>query len=166
VKFQPNNPNYQIMNNNLFSIVRLSRARLAAFVALASVPLTAYAIYDSYGEFYNYVSVGYNSSSSSSSSSSNNGVLLVGYYNAMASSSGSSSSSGSMAVGSYNVIYDRGSVVIGTWNKNTNGDELLILGNGTYSVPSNAMEVFKNGNVNVQGAITCAAGGDIPMYGE
>ena len=46
-------------------------------------------------------------------------------------------------------------------------DPLFEIGNGYENwVPSNALTVYKNGNMDVQGAITCAPGGDIPMFGE
>ncbi len=46
-------------------------------------------------------------------------------------------------------------------------DPLFEIGNGTDSANrSNAITVYKNGNMDVQGAITCAPGGDIPMFGE
>ena len=54
-------------------------------------------------------------------------------------------------------------------------DPLFEIGNGTPLVdiegapyvpaaPSNALTVYKNGNMDVQGVVTCAPGGDIPMF--
>lgn len=47
-------------------------------------------------------------------------------------------------------------------------DPLFEIGNGDPDTDSrsNAVTVYKNGNMDVQGAITCAPGGDIPMFGE
>jgi hypothetical protein len=42
---------------------------------------------------------------------------------------------------------------------------LFIVGNGSStSARSNALEVLTNGDVDVQGVVTCAPGGDIPMF--
>jgi hypothetical protein len=47
----------------------------------------------------------------------------------------------------------------------TGPSPLLVVGNGpTASSRSNALEVLDNGNVTVQGVVTCAPGGDIPMF--
>jgi hypothetical protein len=151
------------MKKTLFKM-NFSRSGVAAFLAIVSVPVTAYALYDSHAELYNYASIGSNAVYGSYSSYSYAGLLFVGNYNAV--STGGAQIKNAMAVGSYNIIYDSDSAIIGKWNKNTLGDELLVLGNGVSGAPSNALEVFKNGNMNVQGAITCAPGGDIPMYGE
>ncbi len=44
-------------------------------------------------------------------------------------------------------------------------DPLFEIGNGTSATAkSDALVVYKNGNVAVQGKITIAPGGDIPMY--
>lgn len=47
-------------------------------------------------------------------------------------------------------------------------DPLFEIGNGvpmvTPEVKSNALTVYKNGNMTVKGVITCAPGGDIPMF--
>jgi len=53
-------------------------------------------------------------------------------------------------------------------------DALFIVGNGDpgtqatnwQAVRSNALTVRKNGSVQVQGVITCAPGGNIPMFGQ
>lgn len=127
---------------------RLNRGTVIAVVALASVPLTAFALYDTYGQFAQYVTVGSNLSLyyNSTSSSGTGGVLMVGTYNGVSSAN---SATNVMVIGSYNIAYDSDSAVIGKYNKNTQGDELFILGNGTSSAPSNAMEVFKNGTIRI-----------------
>ncbi|GAA5126810.1 hypothetical protein JIN84_09410 [Luteolibacter yonseiensis] len=47
-------------------------------------------------------------------------------------------------------------------------DPIFEIGNGnplvTPAVRSNALTVYKNGNVAVKGVLTCAPGGDIPMF--
>jgi hypothetical protein len=74
----------------------------------------------------------------------------------------------SCAVGAYN---------IGSFKDNNDGnpnndgdtqwistDPIFEVGNGNYSARSNALTVYKNGNVAVQGVLTVAPSSDIPMY--
>lgn len=139
----------------------VNRGTIIAAIALASVPLTALALYDTYGEFSSYVSVGGNLPYSyySSSSGAGGGILMVGSYNGVSSLT---SATNALVVGTYGVVFDSDSAVIGRWNKDTLGDELFILGNGTNSDnKSNAMEVFKNGTIRIlrQGDISMGAYG-------
>lgn len=137
------------------------RLKLLSVLALATVPMTVYAITDYTLSIHYTGEIGYGNSFPYNSWA---GIMMVGHYSGVYDTNYTRNA---LAVGEFCMIYDHNSAVIGQWNKNTGGDELLILGNGTYSGgPSNALEVFRNGNMNVQGAITCAAGGDIPMYGE
>lgn len=144
----------------ILSFGLFNRSKLVALAALMSVPVTAFAFTDYYGQISNYLVVGssnYYVSSSSSSSYNMYGILLIGTYCGVTSTN--SSMSNAAAVGSYNIIYDSNSMVVGSWNKDTGGDELFILGNGSYSAPSNAMEVFKNGKIRIlrQGDISMGA---------
>lgn len=43
-------------------------------------------------------------------------------------------------------------------------DPLFEIGNGTATAPSDALVVYKNGNATLQGSLTVAPSGDIPMY--
>ncbi len=47
-------------------------------------------------------------------------------------------------------------------------DPLFEIGNAPVgqTTRSNAVTVYKNGSMEVQGSITCAPGGDVPMFGE
>lgn len=77
------------------------------------------------------------------------------------------SSYGSTAIGIYNIGG-------GTDDNYIPADPLFEIGNGTPpnyeneepipEVRSNALTVYKNGNMDVQGVVTCAPGGDIPMF--
>ena len=122
---------------------RIKPAKAVAILALLSMPATLYAITDYFLEIYNGGSIGYNYVGSSSSST---GYLLVGSYNQLASSSVGKV----LAVGEYNMVYDSGSTVLGTFNKDTGGNELLVLGRGTSSTKRNAMAVFKDGKIAIQ----------------
>ncbi|MEJ2217882.1 MAG: tail fiber domain-containing protein [Gemmatimonadota bacterium] len=54
---------------------------------------------------------------------------------------------GSLAIGRYNLI--QGSNL--SWS---GGDPLFVAGNGTSSVPSNALTLYKNGNLTIAGTLT------------
>ncbi|MEO7101168.1 MAG: hypothetical protein ABI162_17580 [Luteolibacter sp.] len=72
----------------------------------------------------------------------------------------SAESYGSLAVGSYNL----GGGDPNTWIPT---DPLFEIGNANPEVTevrSNALTVYKNGNMDVQGVVTSAPGGDIPMF--
>ena len=83
----------------------------------------------------------------------------------------SSDSFSSVAIGSYNV----GGGNPYSWVPT---DSIFEIGNGVPIAPegddvdpyaattgrSNALTVYKNGNMDVQGVVTCAPGGDIPMF--
>ncbi|MES2476466.1 MAG: hypothetical protein V4640_11855 [Verrucomicrobiota bacterium] len=146
----------------------LNLKNLCAVGALLTIPLTVYAgMYDYSADFFTYASVGSNITYGLSSSYSTLGILMVGQQNAINDFNGYSygyPAQNILVTGSYNIGYDSDSAVIGHWNKDTGGDELLILGNGTSSVPSNALEVFKDGKMNVKGVVTCLPGGNIPMF--
>ena len=64
------------------------------------------------------------------------------------------------------VSFSMGYYNIGGGSPNTwvSTDPLFEIGNGTSTTPSDALIVYKNGNVTAQGVITAAPGGDIPMY--
>jgi hypothetical protein len=136
------------MKNTIYRLNR-NRLRVAAAVAIASVPVSVLALSGTYLEISELASIGYNVIFSSSSSTSNGTpALFVGDYNASSFTS-NSTDAGGLAVGSFCVIRDPGSVVIGKWNKDTLGDELLILANGTDQAPNNVLEVFKNGAIRI-----------------
>ena len=64
----------------------------------------------------------------------------------------------SLALGRYNIGDGNPTSWIPT-------DPLFEIGNGTeWNNRKNALTVFKNGNMDVQGVVTCAPGGDIPMF--
>jgi hypothetical protein len=63
----------------------------------------------------------------------------------------------SIAVGAFNVGGGNGTSWVAT-------DPLFEIGNGTGSSPSDAVLVQKNGNMTVQGTVTFAPGGDVPMF--
>lgn len=136
---------------------------------ISSIPLTLFAYTDTYFYATSYLySIGYIEGykyiSAGSANFVGNSSYMIGFVgNSNTTNSGVSRA---MAVGYGLVVRDSDSLVAGTWNSDSGGDELLILGNGSYGVPSNALEVFKNGNMNVYGSITCSPGGDIPMFGE
>lgn len=76
----------------------------------------------------------------------------------------------STAMGSQTAAASYASTAIGSLNLGGGspdewiaGDPLFEIGNGT-TTPSNAVTVYKNGNMDVQGVVTCAPGGDIPMF--
>lgn len=91
-------------------------------------------------------------------------------------SSGEATNAGS----SNSSVFGRYNVGGGNPNEWVETDPLFEIGNGkpsSYSEPdengdreyfpevySNAMTVYKNGNVEISGVITCAPGGNIPMY--
>ena len=102
---------------------------------------------------------------------SNNMSTALGYYTIASgeysTSTGSyttANSLGSFAIGQYNVgLSSTGATPNATSWVAT--DPLLELGNGTSSsAKSDAVVVYKNGNMTVKGVVTVAAGGDIPMY--
>jgi len=78
----------------------------------------------------------------------------------------------SSASGYYTIASSYDSFVLGCYNIGSSSsgttwvatDPLFEIGNGTATTPSDALIVYKNGNVAAQGVITAAPGGDIPMY--
>jgi len=131
-----------------------NRITVLAIISFATVPATIYAlISDDFIQIVNQASIGLNFFGNDGS---NRGVLLVGEGNTRA-----NYQEYGMVVGKYNILNNTGSAVIGEWNKNTNTtQELLILGNGIYNgwdpvtstpvgIPSNAMEVLKNGRTKL-----------------
>jgi hypothetical protein len=125
----------------ILSKFRASRTGVAAAVALAAAPITVYAISDYFLEIYYSGTIGSNSYNSTAQ-----GVLMVGYGNAAA----TYNVNRALAVGEYNLIYDSGSTVLGKYNKDTGGDELLVLGRGTSATKRNAIAVFKDGKIAIQ----------------
>jgi len=98
-------------------------------------------------------------------------------------SSSSSTGYGTNALGSYTQANSKWSTALGSFNVGGGSpmtwvetDPIFEIGNGNPEaedpVRSNAVTIYKNGNMDVQGdvvvggAITCAPGGDIPMFGE
>jgi len=63
----------------------------------------------------------------------------------------------SFVIGQYNL----GGGTPDSW---VDADPIFEIGNGTSDTPRDALKVTKNGNMTVQGIITAAPGGDIPMY--
>ena len=119
------------------------------FLAVLSIPATVWAVLtDSAMDISYWGSIGWNYTSSLTSGTE----LLVGAGNWRM-----NLTTNTMAVGSNLIIYDDNSVVIGTWNQDTGGDEQFIVGNGTYGHPANSLEVYKDGTVKINRQ------GDIPM---
>ena len=120
--------------------MKLDLKRPLLVVALASVPVTLYAIYtDSYFLTTGYGQIGsphYNSSYPS---------LVVGFNNAMFAAN-------TAAFGKNLQAYDGNSVIVGQNNLPLAGTELFVVGNGSGSVTSsrkNALEVMWDGTVTV-----------------
>jgi hypothetical protein len=64
-----------------------------------------------------------------------------------------------VVVGTYNVAQGNGSSVVPT-------DDLFIVGNGTYTTPSNAFVVKKNGNTKVSGNLEVVGAIRVPPQGD
>lgn len=131
---------------------------VAGTAAIVSIPITAWALSGSTLEVSQWGEIGYHPLYSGSNYSSF--LLLVGYNNNAPSGAYMYNS---MAVGSNLNIYDENSVVIGTWNEDTTGDEAFVIGNGdSSSSASNSFVVLKDG------AIQMERQGDIEMgiYGN
>lgn len=115
--------------------------------------------------------VGENSIAVGISNVSAGDVSLATGYNTLAAGRLSAAFGEYTSADAYNsVAMGRANVGGGNYSSWISTDPLFEIGNGDPNVVpvvrSNALTVFKNGNMDVQGAITCAPGGDIPMFGE
>ncbi len=87
-------------------------------------------------------------------------TVLLGSYN-------TASESEAWAFGKGNIAQEH-TVTLGTYAQ-TEANAALIVGTGEGSGATprkNALVVLKTGDVKVTGSITCAPGGDVPMFGE
>ena len=107
-------------------------------------------------------------------------VTASGFGSTATGSSTTASGADSTATGQYTTANSQSAFVAGQYNVGLSStgatpsatswvatDPLVEFGNGsgTGSTPkSDAVVVYKNGNMTVQGVVTVAAGGDIPMY--
>jgi hypothetical protein len=89
--------------------------------------------------------------------------IANGDYSTASGSSTTASAYDSFVIGTYNLgLSSTGAAASATTWVPT--DPLFEVGNGNGGTPSDALVVYKNGNVTAQGVISSAAGGDIPMY--
>lgn len=122
------------------------KRKFVGLIAVASIPVTAYAVIDTMGYFSGWVAVG------SSGMSGTSPLLAVGTGNSFTWTP--SPPSNVFIAGSYLMSYDDNSTVIGQWNADTGGDEAFVIGNGTGSGDKkNSLEVYKNGDVIIPNAL-------------
>jgi hypothetical protein len=106
---------------------------------------------------YSTASGAYNTSSGYGATTIGGSNTASGMYSTASGYYTQANSYASFSMGYYNI----GGGSANTW---VSTDPLFEVGNGTPTTPSDALIVYKNGNVTAQGVITAAPGGDIPMY--
>jgi len=115
--------------------------KVTLIVVISSIPITVFAVYDTYGYFTTWGGVGTGGASLTSSSFS------VGYNNIHSDPYGSNPVN-TFSAGKGLIVRDDNSVVVGKYNKVTSGTEAFIVGIGNNSSPGeNAFEVYMNGKV-------------------
>lgn len=113
-------------------------AGLAAILAIPAV-VVAVGVTGSTLTVYNWGSFGYNSAGS------NIPAVAVGSGNTW-----HYSASGSLTVGTSLIAHDSNSLVVGTWNEDTGGEEAFVVGIGTSSTAqANALEITTDGRIRI-----------------
>ena len=118
---------------------------------------TAIGMFNTATGTYSTASGAYNTSSGYGATTIGGGNTASGMYSTASGYYTQANAYVSFAMGYYNI----GGGSPNTW---VSTDPLFEIGNGTPTTPSDALIVYKNGNVAAQGVITAAPGGDIPMY--
>ena len=118
---------------------------------------TAIGMFNSATGTYSTASGAYNTSSGYGAATLGGSNTASGMYSTASGYYTQANAYVSFAMGYYNI----GGGSPNTW---VSTDPLFEIGNGTPTTPSDALIVYKNGNVTAQGVITAAPGGDIPMY--
>lgn len=129
--------------------VKSWKRKAIVIVSLMSIPLTIYASNEPFMHVWSYSHIG-GYYSGLGQQYSTDGLLIVG--NGITLPSGGVGTNDSIVAGKYLNLYDSNSFVLGRYNRDSQGDELFVIGNGSSTATAqNEVEILKDGTIRLGG---------------
>lgn len=125
------------------------KRKAIVIVSLMSIPLTIYASNEPFMHVWYYSHIG-GYYSNAGQQFSTDGLLIVGNGNTIPSYG--MLASNSIVAGNYLNLYDTNSIVLGRYNRDSQGEELFVIGNGSSTgTAQNEVEILKDGTIRLGG---------------